>query len=97
MLYPIRDRVLDHAALRDGDTLLDIGCGDGLIAFGALEKSPASRIIFSDISQDLLDHARSLAHQTRADRGGGILHLRSNVARAPPRPLNGLTLCGGSF
>ncbi len=27
-----------------------------------------------------------------ADRGGGILHFRSGVARAPPRPLNGLTL-----
>ena len=28
--------------------------------------------------------------------GGGILYLRSSVARAPPRPLNGITLCGGS-
>lgn len=27
-----------------------------------------------------------------ADRGGGILHLRSGVARAPP--LNGIALCG---
>jgi len=30
-----------------------------------------------------------------ADRGGGILLLRSSVARAPPPPLNGLTLCSG--
>jgi len=29
-----------------------------------------------------------------ADRGGGILHLSSNVARAPPRALNGIPLCG---
>src|SRR5688572_19225010 len=29
-----------------------------------------------------------------ADRGGGILHLRSSVARAPPQPLNGFTLYG---
>ena len=27
-----------------------------------------------------------------ADRGGDILYLRSSVARAPPRPLNGTTL-----
>src|SRR5687768_10153515 len=27
-----------------------------------------------------------------ADRGGGILHLGSSVAHAPPRPLNGITL-----
>jgi len=35
-LYPIRDTVLDNARLRPGDTLLDVGTGDGMIAFGAL-------------------------------------------------------------
>ena len=58
-LYPVRDTVLDRAQLRPGDTLLDVGAGDGLIAFGALERlGPAGRVIFSDISQDLLDHCR---------------------------------------
>jgi hypothetical protein len=37
-LYPWRDQVLSHANLQEGDMLLDVGCGDGLIAFGALEK-----------------------------------------------------------
>ena len=37
-LYPVRDRVLDKARLRPGDTVLDVGTGDGLIAFGALER-----------------------------------------------------------
>ena len=36
--YPVRDRVLDQARLRPGDTVLDVGTGDGLIAFGALER-----------------------------------------------------------
>src|SRR6185436_13861911 len=62
-LYPIRDKVLSHANLGEGETLLDVGCGDGLIAFGALEKVDASRVIFSDISQDLLDHSQALARQ----------------------------------
>lgn len=63
-LYPIRDRVLANAQVREGDVLLDVGCGDGLIAFGALEKvGPAGRVIFSDISQDLLDHSRALAER----------------------------------
>jgi len=35
-------------------TVLDVGCGDGLIAFGALEKFKTCRVIFSDISEDLL-------------------------------------------
>ena len=57
-LYPVRDTVLDRARLRPGDTLLDVGTGDGLIAFGAVERlGPSGRVIFSDISQDLLDHS----------------------------------------
>ena len=62
-LYPWRDKVLRHANLQDGEILLDVGCGDGLIAFGALEKVNTSRVIFSDISQDLLDHTQSLAQE----------------------------------
>jgi SAM-dependent methyltransferase len=61
-LYPVRDTVLDRARLRPGDTLLDVGTGDGLIAFGALERlGPSGRVIFSDISQDLLDYCRKAA------------------------------------
>ncbi len=62
-LHPRRDKVLDHANLDEGEILLDVGCGDGLIAFGALEKVKTSHVIFSDISQDLLDHAQSLARE----------------------------------
>ena len=60
-LYPIRDKVLDHANLAENETLLDVGCGDGLISFGTLEKVKSGRVIFSDISQDLLNHAQTLA------------------------------------
>jgi arsenite methyltransferase len=61
-LLPVRDEVLDRAVLRPGDTLLDVGTGDGLIAFGALDRlGPAGRVIFSDISADLLDHCRAVA------------------------------------
>ena len=63
-LYRIRDQVLDKARLAEGETLLDVGAGDGLIAFGALPLVGAhGTIIFSDISQDLLDHSRQLATQ----------------------------------
>jgi arsenite methyltransferase len=62
LLYPIRDGVLDNAKLQPDDTVLDVGAGDGLIAFGALERlGPSGRVIFSDISQDLLDHCRAAA------------------------------------
>jgi arsenite methyltransferase len=61
-LYPVRDTVLDRARLRPGDTVLDVGTGDGLIAFGALERlGPSGQVVFTDISQDLLDHCRQAA------------------------------------
>jgi len=62
-LYPIRDEVLSHANLAENETLLDVGCGDGLIAFGALEKVKSGQVIFSDLSQDLLDHAQTLVRE----------------------------------
>jgi arsenite methyltransferase len=83
-LHPVRDRVLDRAELQPGDTLLDVGCGDGLIAFGALSRlGPAGRVILSDLSPDLLDHCRTAAEaagqlgrcefvQATADRLAGI-------------------------
>jgi ubiquinone/menaquinone biosynthesis C-methylase UbiE len=58
----IRDQVLDRAAVRSDDTLLDVGTGDGLVAFGALDRlGPDGRVVFSDISSDLLEHCRAAA------------------------------------
>jgi methylase of polypeptide subunit release factors len=69
-LYPVWDRVLANARLRKDGTLLDVGCGDGLIAFGALQRHQESKVIFSDISQDL-GIRRSADHgDRREDRGG---------------------------
>ena len=62
LLYPVRDTVLDKAGLQPGDTVLDVGTGDGLIAFGAVERlGPSGQVVFSDISLDLLDHCRAAA------------------------------------
>jgi arsenite methyltransferase len=63
-LEPVRDRVLENAGLREGDVVLDVGAGDGLIAFGALEVVGATgKVIFSDVSQNLLDISRELAER----------------------------------
>jgi SAM-dependent methyltransferase len=51
-----------EAKLQPSDTVHDVGTGDGLIAFGALERlSPSGHVVFSDISQDLLDHCHTAA------------------------------------
>ena len=73
-LRGVRDRVLDDAGLVAGETLLDVGCGDGLIAFGALERG-AGMVIFSDISQHLLDESARLADELGAS--GRCLFVRA--------------------
>jgi arsenite methyltransferase len=81
-LAETRDRVLDRADLREGDTLLDVGCGEGLIGFGALERG-AGAVIFSDISVDLLDFCREAANDL------GVLE-RCRFVEAPAEDLGAI-------
>src|SRR5919199_963911 len=61
-LEEFRRRVLENAEIQEGDVVLDIGAGDGLIGFGALEQvGERGRVIFSDVSEDLLDECRRIA------------------------------------
>jgi ubiquinone/menaquinone biosynthesis C-methylase UbiE len=59
-LRQTRDKVLDNAVLAPGETLLDVGCGEGLIAFGALDRG-AGEAVFTDVSEDLLEECRASA------------------------------------
>jgi arsenite methyltransferase len=62
----LRERVLDNGDVRPGDVFLDVGCGDGWIGFSALDRvGPNGRVMFADVSQDLIDHCRTVA----AERG----------------------------
>jgi arsenite methyltransferase len=65
-LIEYRDRVLAGAAIVAGDVVLDVGCGDGLLGVGALEGDPA-KVIFSDISLDLLEQCRATIDDPRAE------------------------------
>lgn len=63
------DRVLDAAALVPGMTLADIGTGDGVLAFRAIDRiGPSLRVILADISAPLLRHAAAQADQRGVDR-----------------------------
>jgi arsenite methyltransferase len=81
-LAETRDRVLDRADVREGETLLDVGCGEGLIGFGALERG-AGMVIFSDISADLLDFCRDAANDL------GVLD-RCRFVQAPAEDLGAI-------
>jgi arsenite methyltransferase len=61
-LIPIRGRVLENATIRPGESVLDVGGGDGLIAFGALDQvGDTGEVILADVSADLVTHASELA------------------------------------
>jgi len=62
MVDAIRNRVLDGARFSPGQVLVDVGAGDGLIAFGAFERAgPSLKAVFTDISSPLLERAEKLA------------------------------------
>ncbi|HKN00726.1 MAG TPA: methyltransferase domain-containing protein [Candidatus Binataceae bacterium] len=61
-LGQIRDRILRRANIEPGSVVLDVGCGDGLLGFGALVKAgPNGKVIFSDESAELVEHCREVA------------------------------------
>jgi arsenite methyltransferase len=80
-LAAVRDKVLDRAGLRAGDGLLDVGCGNGLIGFAALERG--ANVVFSDISDELLVDCRELAAEA------GVLD-RCRFVNAPADDLRGI-------
>jgi ubiquinone/menaquinone biosynthesis C-methylase UbiE len=62
MLYGVRDSILDEATVAPGETVLDVGCGDGLVAFGALERvGEEGKVVFCDVSEPLLARCEAIA------------------------------------
>jgi len=60
----LADRVLDEAKLSPGMLLADIGAGEGLLAFRAIERvGPTLQVVLTDISGPMLRHAEALAAQ----------------------------------
>jgi len=69
-LATLRDRILDRAGIRPGNTVLDVGTGQGLLGLGALDRAgEQGRVIFSDISEPSLDDCRAeVARPGASDR-----------------------------
>ena len=76
-----RDRVLDAAEPIVSQTVLDVGCGEGLVAFGALDRG-AREVVFVDVSENLLEFCRA-----EADERGSLdrcRFIRASAERLTP-------------
>jgi SAM-dependent methyltransferase len=92
-LGPIRDRVLENARVRPGEAVLDVGAGDGLIAFGAMPLvGEAGRVVLCDVSQDLLDHCLSAAKELGvAERAEFVRAAAEDLSPIPDGSVDVLT------
>lgn len=56
------DRVLEGGKLAAGMTLVDVGAGEGLVAFRAIDRiGPSLRVVLTDLSAPMLRYAESVA------------------------------------
>lgn len=78
------DRLLDGARLVPGETLADIGSGEGLVAFRAIERIGSTlRVWLTDVSEPMLRHAEEQA----IARG---VHGQCRFLRCPADRLQGM-------
>ena len=65
-LEPAQDLVLGMARIREGEWVLDVACGTGLVTFRAAESTgPRGRVVATDISDAMVDRVKAIA----AERG----------------------------
>lgn len=60
-------RILERAALRAGESVLDLGCGTGTLAIAAQRDQPAASVTGLDADPEVLERARSKAAAAGAE------------------------------
>lgn len=84
-LGTMRDQILDRAGIAPGDTILDVGTGQGLLGLAALERTGVDgHVIFSDVSEPLLDDCRSaVARASAMDRSSFVAASAVDLSAIP--------------
>ena len=69
-LEAVRDVILVYAEIQPYETVIDIGCGTGLLAFKVLElQEGQGNVIFSDLFQDCLDDCKKFLDEQGITEG----------------------------
>jgi len=92
-LQPAQKLLLEMAAIRPGERVLDVACGTGLVSFPAAEATgPSGRVVGTDISAKMVDEARAEA----ARRGLGHARFERMDAESLDLPDGSadVALCG---
>ena len=62
-----KSRVLDRAAVQNGERVLDLACGTGTLALEVLERAPGARVTGVDADPEILARARGKAEKAGAE------------------------------
>jgi len=78
-LFSVRDEVLRLADIKEGERVVDFGCGSGLIGFGVLEKfEDKVELIFSDKFADCIDECKKILETMNTK--SNVKFLQSDIA-----------------
>lgn len=73
-LEAVRDVILVYAEIQPYETVLDIGCGTGLLAFKVLEMQECKgNVIFSDMFKDCLNDCKKILDESGVTEGYELL------------------------
>ena len=81
----IVDRMLDAAHVKPGETVYDLGSGDGRILIAAVQKYGAGRAVGIEIDPDQVEKARRRVHSLGLDDRIEVIHgsaLRADLSAA---------------
>ena len=85
----LRDRLLDSLSWRGDETVLDVGCGRGLLLIGAAKRLKSSKATGVDIwqSEDLSGNSQEATlSNAKAEGVGGRVKIENADARKLPFP-----------